>query len=727
MANAKNTLVLACVAVFAAMAACAADNASSWSWTCEPGASIAGNSLTVSLGSSGTAYASATIDLTPYLGQNSGARLTIRARGENVVANGAYGARATVRFTEAALGSTVYYETPLPTGTFGWTNVTLHVSWLARATPSNGLATVAFGIQDGTGTAVFDLSSCILDAEPLGIASPPAGFSVQYPAFLPDAPLHGFDSPTRAMTKADVETLASWGARLVRFQICRDFGSVGGNDDIDEYTRWVDSRLDNLVDVLGWAEDHGMRVCVDLHVIPGGYSGTTSPEELAALRDEAFASQYVDTWRRIARRVARHPALYGYDLVNEPKQRGPAVCSFLELQRRAAVAIRAIDPVTPVVVEACRAASPQAYEFMPPLALDNVIYEIHHYAPDDYTFQGVGSRPRLPSAAWPDASRGWDEAGLRRYLRHVRAFQLQYGARILVGEFSAVAWAPGAENYLRNLTGIFEEYGWDWTYFAFRDWPPWDIDRVGVEPEYLSFDTSNPRMAVLLGAIRQTQWSPPIPGPGQTNEIAAALADWFSATVEDDASVAAGGVWGVTPPVENGAFAVPAGASAIRFLTDEAGDGAARVCADITPAGGWPRSSLLALRDQAERDGIRAAVVLVEDGDDGSLAPFGFVRDASGLTSWRRLVGFAPLPFEQCRLVAELDYSGETPRVSYLAGFSTPDRLRDSNGQAWFDAPGDANAPNGDVSVGGAASVAALRGQMAYRPEDKTRTIFFVR
>jgi len=31
-------------------------------------------------------------------------------------------------------------------------------------------------------------------------------------------------------------------------------------------------------------------------------------------------------------------------------------------------------------------------------------------------------------------------------------------------------------NYLRDLIDIFEEYGWDWTYHAFRGSSVWDLD-----------------------------------------------------------------------------------------------------------------------------------------------------------------------------------------------------------------------------------------------------------
>ena len=71
----------------------------------------------------------------------------------------------------------------------------------------------------------------------------------------------------------------------------------------------------------------------------------------------------------------------------------------------------------------------------------------------------------------------------------MRAFQEKHKCRIYVGEFSAAAWAPGAENYLRDCIDLFEEYGWDWTYHAFRESPIWDVDKVA--PKGIAEPTSN--------------------------------------------------------------------------------------------------------------------------------------------------------------------------------------------------------------------------------------------
>ena len=284
---------------------------------------------------------------------------------------------------------------------------------------------------------------------------------------------------------------------------------IGVGADLDEYCQWLDGRLDNLADVLGWCAARGMKVCVDLHSPPGGNSGLRQAEQFAMFDDDRYAAAFVDAWRRIARRFAGHHALYGYDLVNEPNQRGPVRNSYWDLQRRAAEAIREIDPATPVIVEANLSDAPVAFRYLSPLAMNNVIYEVHFYSPGDYTHQGVGTRPRHAEGrplVWPGTSpegRAWDETHMRRVLEPVREFQKRHRCRIYVGEFSAVAWAPGADRWLHDAIGLFGEYGWDWTYHAFREWPGWSVEHEGTDKDRMTSSADNPRKRVLLDGFAQ--------------------------------------------------------------------------------------------------------------------------------------------------------------------------------------------------------------------------------
>ena len=131
--------------------------------------------------------------------------------------------------------------------------------------------------------------------------------------------------------------------------------------------------------------------------------------------------------------------------------------------------MRKEDPYTPIVIESNCWDSPSAFAYLSPIKLTNVIYQVHMYEPSDYTHQCVHNS-RKWTVGYPNAEKGWNSAYMRDVMKPVRDFQLKHGARIYVGEFSAVAWAEGADKYLADCISLFEEYGWDWTYHAFREW-----------------------------------------------------------------------------------------------------------------------------------------------------------------------------------------------------------------------------------------------------------------
>ena len=515
-------------------------------WTLPPkGARIEGSTLVVELSPgdpTNAVHCEAPLDLTGLFDDGSGLILTIRLRAEGVTkpAHSWNGVKFMLRYEDADTGKTHYPGASIPIGTYGWRTVTNHVNILTSpVNPVDGRATLVLGLQESTGRVEFDLDSLRIASEDVGVSRVNQDWIVRYPGdegfnaeaqrrrdrrdllsplgdkeigslgeysqkspnlqnsktpgsesktnsvpqrFCVKKPLRGCMLP-HATKEDDIATLASWGATLVRFQIARNWSGVDDNQDLAEYAAWVDSRLDNLEDVLKWCAARGMKVCVDLHTPPGGKRA--GDRAMNMFFEKRFADAFVETWKRIATRFKGHAALYGYDLVNEPIQRVPAPFSYWELQRRAAEAIRAIDPDAPIVVESNLGCVAESYRYLSPLAMDNVIYQVHLYKPYEYTHQGVWGNPRAADGrplAWPDPARGWTTDHLRRVLAPVRAFQEKHKCRIYVGEFSAVSWAPGADAYLRDCIALFAEYGWDWTYHAFREWGAWSVEHEAIEP-----------------------------------------------------------------------------------------------------------------------------------------------------------------------------------------------------------------------------------------------------
>ena len=211
---------------------------------------------------------------------------------------------------------------------------------------------------------------------------------------------------------------------------------------------------------------------LDLHVAPGGRADSG---HMNMFEKKLFADTFEQAWINLSTAVKGHPALYAYDLINEPSQ--PAkkqMIDYLSLQYRVAKTVRGIDPDTPIIIESNGWDSPTDFTYLTPLPMKDIIYQAHMYNPGAYTHQGIGTRSK--GVKYPDDKKKWNKETMRKHLQPVRDFELKHGAKIYFGEFSAARWAEGAEIYIQDVIDIFEEYGWDWSYHAFRESHCWDVE-----------------------------------------------------------------------------------------------------------------------------------------------------------------------------------------------------------------------------------------------------------
>ena len=384
--------------------------------------------------------------------------------------------------------------------TQGWEQLRIHFD------PSKYRATsgkVSLGVQSAYGTARFDLSTFAIHETPAICEATNQNLVVSYPPRMRDMPQKkGVMSPTGDMNEGDFRTLGDWGATLIRYEMANCPSAAITN--LAAYMEWVRGRLDHLENViLPNAEKYGLLVVVDLHNTLGGR--IDGYYDFAIMDDDVLFAAWIDLWREIATRFKGDRRVYGYDLCNEPRQNNPRRRSYWQIQQRAAEAIRAIDPDVTIVMEADAMDAPDAFFYLSPLSLDNVVYQVHMYEPGTYTHQGLESNPY--GAAYPGKlpnGTTFDKAWLREQLAPVRAFQQKHHCRILVGEFSAICWAPNAEEYLKDLTDIFNEYGWDWCYMAFRAWGGWSLEHqereVGTRWDFVA-SPDNPRKRAVLAAL----------------------------------------------------------------------------------------------------------------------------------------------------------------------------------------------------------------------------------
>lgn len=376
-------------------------------------------------------------------------------------------------------------------GTYDWTKFTV----FARVPLDAKAVNLVVGLQRGTGTiwlddlAITSMSREDLPAPDLAI--------IRNPDLFATPRLRGMMSGG-STKEGDIREFAQdWGANLLRYQLLNHGGKYNLSDP-KSFRKWLDEQLAGMDKVLPHCRKYGVKVVLDLHCGPAPVQGDRNSNLLAW--DEQSQKMLIDVWRMMAERYKDEPVIWGYDLLNEPREenyRGEGM-EWNHLAWEIAKAVREIDPHKPIIIEPAKWGSPEGLHEFVPVNVPNVIYSVHFYAPHHFTHQGVESFPK--NKPYPGEYYGemWDKERLRREFAPVVAFQKKYGVEIYVGEFSATRWAPdgSGERWLEDVIDIMEENRWHWTYHAFREWQGWDAE-MGSDPKDMTRRPDSPRLMLL--------------------------------------------------------------------------------------------------------------------------------------------------------------------------------------------------------------------------------------
>ncbi len=215
---------------------------------------------------------------------------------------------------------------------------------------------------------------------------------------------------------------------------------------------------------------------------------------IAFWNDPTNLQVLINCWQRIARVCANRDQAIWFDLLNEPlnwKDMPGYPRNWPDWAQKITDAIRAIDKHHPIMIETGPGGLCWGMKDFPMLHGGPFIYSIHVYVPHEYTHQGLADIQNTDLAKaylqrqrpWPgnfadgNISGYWDKQTLERALAPAIDFQKRHpDIPIFVGEFSAIRWAPNAQQYLSDCISIFEKYGWDWCYHSFRGYSGWSLE-----------------------------------------------------------------------------------------------------------------------------------------------------------------------------------------------------------------------------------------------------------
>ena len=328
--------------------------------------------------------------------------------------------------------------------------------------------------------------------------------------------LRGFTTGTFDF-KAVEDMRHDWNANFVRLML--------GAKPVGEFMDAIDKEAPNkLAPWLDKVKELGITPVIDLHGFPmPNKAKLPKGQKYDFWGDDSNLETMLRFWRQVATLCKDREQDIWFDIYNEPldwadmpsfPKRWP------DWSQRITDAIREIDKTHPIVVEVGPGGLCWGFKTFQPLKGDNIIYSIHNYQPHEYTHQGIKDIQNTDLAkayletgkTWPgrygDSGGGlWDKERLRKELAPAIDFQRKYGARIYVGEFGVIKWAPDAEKYLRDNIELFEELGWDWTAHAFREYPGWspEFDESYGTGGKLQIPFESKRAQVLLEFLKRNK------------------------------------------------------------------------------------------------------------------------------------------------------------------------------------------------------------------------------
>ena len=203
------------------------------------------------------------------------------------------------------------------------------------------------------------------------------------------------------------------------------------------------------------------------------------------------------------------------------------------------------------------------------------------------------------------------------------------------------------------------------------------------------------------------------PAPEQPS---APVSPWFASDAAT--GTATGGAWTSPPESDGGAWRLYDDNQPAVFDAYSRRGGVARLEV-VLANGAIAAAALPSILEEAVERGARAAFLQADEG--GELSWRGLALDG-GAPAWKTLYGATPETEGWSVAAAEVDPRGETPRVSYLVGGV---RLRDVNGETWFDAPGTGKTIAGHVELDGMGMVSSIAGN-AIGLDPEAKTVFFV-
>lgn len=261
---------------------------------------------------------------------------------------------------------------------------------------------------------------------------------------------------------------------------------------LSEYMTWLEASLDHIdANLLPLLEQNSIKVILSMQTPPGGFAVRfTGKSKMRVFAELEFQNTLISIWESLATRYAANNNVVAYHLLNEPAIGTGVtggVLTWPQLQNQLIAKIRAIDTVKAIIVTPEYSKPNSIHKVSVPKSGAPYWYGLTMYYPTVFLRQGVEYKPY--KTKYP--SKKANKAMVVKYLKRAIDFGKKKKAQIWVTEFTTSRFAPSGSGpkYLRDMISLFKSNKWNWTYHAWREAHPWNVELPALEDKDSSVPT----------------------------------------------------------------------------------------------------------------------------------------------------------------------------------------------------------------------------------------------
>ena len=278
--------------------------------------------------------------------------------------------------------------------------------------------------------------------------------------------------------------------------------------DASNYQGIVKEDIKKLIQVLDWAHKYHIKVVITPLGLPGNrwIQKNGGRRDLRLWNNRKYWEQSADFWQDLVIHINNHPAVYAYNIINEPipemktgipehgkasryhswykKYKGTThdLIAFYELVIKS---IRKKDIETPIMLDAGWYAQPNAFVYWPKIKDDAILYSFHMYEPYNFTnrknFHNKHNIRYPGKVTFADKEIDWNKHQIEIYFSPFLEWAKKNGIannRIVNSEFGCYRRNDGCQEYLTDVIAVLNSHHIHWAFYSFRedDWDGYDYE-----------------------------------------------------------------------------------------------------------------------------------------------------------------------------------------------------------------------------------------------------------